>query len=1687
MDSETACLQLGCGHRDCLLAAAGQCEVQKKNEKLTCYISLGNGNDAVGKGAKFAPKVDPAAGPEIIADLSATGMIPHIVYRDIPSPGFWTAALDELHASNALDPNINAYVCIEVDITLPGVQLQFGLNGGMALDTGSGCWTLTFEGSIGVFFGLKVFGLAMGVNIHVAGTFSMEEVPGDDGQCVATSNPFTIITETVETLKTSLSKDERVQAQIEKSLAKVRTSAAYTGFDDYKPDSLQAMKVEASPNADAYGVVQDKLLRRSIVAVYMSWPWVEEKIMRYAAQVLDMLVDVGPGVDPTQYYAKEGAGVLGGLKETVSKTEPINYKQNTGRFLARRLSSVTTQQKVQADKDQTKINIFDDRVHNFPASIRESEWAGNPYFWREYAISGANLFIRAVKDVQAVFNAYVFGQAEWDGDCESLPAKFYPVKEKKAGVPSKKTDGTSIDTDGESPFADHHWASPFMADSLNLDSGKKTAAFWKTSGLKSLKGVQDAIYPHVICQSFKISAEDLKSDKDLLNSAKNSSKTCKKEFDKPVPCKTPTECNSRGGPGAVECSSSLCVCKAGFCARSDTCVPSGRTKPFGFANEKGFFSAFEEKEMHYEGGTHWDTAGHSGTFGVELSFPKARDVILGGEKVSHLEYETVMLNGVFITAFPQFVVRMMEIYVKISEELDKIDDALCEQYVSDSDFEKQVNEATTKEQLDKLFGKIAHHLPARLQHQFATLRKKSEELSSTGGIAKTALQPNTAASKQRFRHRRRQADGHASGNDPADPGTGGTFPTPQTECEGGGAPNPIGVSTSAISIVDHVRTLLLQLSANDFGNAESIWKGETPDSQGVKEAKRWYGRMSAQPAPLPNKGQTHMPALLLTALKEHVPLVPQMREDWATAFKVESAGKKCCVKSKMSMPLNECGIFEESTPCPAESRSQRNSAMGDLGNIKAAAEGGCCGTKQWAKIDAMSGQCEVMGCLVDNIQPNGLGGEKLLLMGTHFQGILKALKLMQENVEWYKTTMEDEARGKIKNKIANAVRAPIVQYTASITLDIESSPPGFCTPSSSLLQVVGSISWSGMTDSKKPMTRQACISARVAPSDFYFMLTFCLQTEYDPEDAAAGGLNSIDDGKNGVQVVSKHSTYKVTINSFSYLAKAAPLNPDPKLAGFLEPLKNLFFAGGPSAIAGALTSSGASMSMPSVSQGLMKIAMAAPTVGVTSALMMDPSPLESLGSAIGAMGMALSTITIFVQGMMAKVASGGLENAADFLKINPKDYKVTPISLDMELVSDTSVEFELTWRACRFNELNANIRACDASRGEGEVCSDEEKAAMKAKCTRLVRPLKKTAELHIASWNRLAVTFVSPVPGGAAKIQPLFGLEVDFNFTPLWELMENHNRFKFNEKRQQACSACLTRSSQHATFMVSGLKTQDDVLKGKISETLMQKAIATSLKIETSKVQVYFKEFQAPEAKVQTGPTCCVQRHYWNDKTFIPAPTQTCSTGPWKTGEEHWLEFNPDKLSGLNDFTAKKVCCTAKLLAAAAKGVAVEGKAQDSGCSREAREQRALTPVSNALYEVSITGLSSTATVATDLIQKAITESFANVEWRADKWVMGKFYEDMAFCDSRYTLTNWKQGRDDQCRDRGDLGEYACAKDQLYGSQLPNDFLRNHIIDENSPPVWIDLTSPELCNQISYKKANSDAFAVDWDAKSLQW
>ena len=141
------------------------------------------------------------------------------------------------------------------------------------------------------------------------------------------------------------------------------------------------------------------------------------QVRTYAHQVAGRLID--------NKHRKGTDGCLTGCKK---------YTQSTGRFVARFIYGAADikedrdeadhQKKKGTDKKKKEAAMqskFDDRTLNFAKVARLSKFNKNPYFWREYGLSLANMFLRIVGDIQAIFNAYFANDAEWDGDCKFFP------------------------------------------------------------------------------------------------------------------------------------------------------------------------------------------------------------------------------------------------------------------------------------------------------------------------------------------------------------------------------------------------------------------------------------------------------------------------------------------------------------------------------------------------------------------------------------------------------------------------------------------------------------------------------------------------------------------------------------------------------------------------------------------------------------------------------------------------------------------------------------------------------------------------------------------------------------------------------------------------------------------------------------------------------------------------------------------------------------------------------------------------------------------------------------------------------------------------------------------------------------------------------------------------------------------
>ena len=114
--------------------------------------------------------------------------------------------------------------------------------------------------------------------------------------------------------------------------------------------------------------------------------------------------------------------------------------------------------------------------------------------------------------------------------------------------------------------------------------------------------------------------------------------------------------------------------------------------------------------------------------------------------------------------------------------------------------------------------------------------------------------------------------------------------------------------------------------------------------------------------------------------------------------------------------------------------------------------------------------------------------EKMELVGDAYRNIARIGMEIRNDTSAYQDAFYDRSLGHEKSKILNSM-PPVVEYTFTFTLDIESQAPGFCTPSSAALQVIVSKSWTGSTqDPRVFRSRQMCMSLRVAPPTTYFMI-----------------------------------------------------------------------------------------------------------------------------------------------------------------------------------------------------------------------------------------------------------------------------------------------------------------------------------------------------------------------------------------------------------------------------------------------------------------------------------------------------------------------------------------------------------------------------------------------------------------------
>ena len=84
------------------------------------------------------------------------------------------------------------------------------------------------------------------------------------------------------------------------------------------------------------------------------------------------------------------------------------------------------------------------------------------------------------------------------------------------------------------------------------------------------------------------------------------------------------------------------------------------------------------------------------------------------------------------------------------------------------------------------------------------------------------------------------------------------------------------------------------------------------------------------------------------------------------------------------------------------------------------------------------------------------------MTGSDYAAINQGFVLIQGNPESYATKYLAHNMEKKQRAIWKGA-PPIAEYQYTITLDFESSPPGFCTPSTSMLAVTATLNFRGRT------------------------------------------------------------------------------------------------------------------------------------------------------------------------------------------------------------------------------------------------------------------------------------------------------------------------------------------------------------------------------------------------------------------------------------------------------------------------------------------------------------------------------------------------------------------------------------------------------------------------------------------------
>ena len=189
---------------------------------------------------------------------------------------------------------------------------------------------------------------------------------------------------------------------------------------------------------------------------------------------------------------------------------------------------------------------------------------------------------------------------------------------------------------------------------------------------------------------------------------------------------------------------------------------------------------------------------------------------------------------------------------------------------------------------------------------------------------------------------------------------------------------------------------------------------------------------------------------------------------------------------------------------------------------------------------------------------------------------------------------------------------------------------------------------------------------------------------------------------------------------------------------------------------------------------------------IADVIMADYRALGSFRKTVASRGLSLASVAIAAAQLIAAcvghIGPGILTEAFSSLE---HENGVMPASFVSELVISSTVEINFVRRACRADEREDRISQCVAkTQGTRELCQLQ----LPKTCRAMKFPIVRHTTVDLEWWNRLSLKI--GVPGGVS-FDPLIGLEIDFDVTPVFTDYLNKMRAVENEARVQKCLRCV--------------------------------------------------------------------------------------------------------------------------------------------------------------------------------------------------------------------------------------------------------------------------------------------------------